>query len=238
MKNKIVVGTSLAFMLAVAGPFAMGDMTSPPNEPKAAPATMAPHQWIPVEQDVWAVFLEAPEYHFAKAREAATNKDNRTAAAEIREGAKLLRFQAKRLNAAVSDLDGLAKQVSNGKATGDQMDKVLVSASKTLDYKEPMVPFAEGEDQLFVESGGYHVKQAKTKLAAKDKSGAAVEIRKAIAFLKIEAAHTGHDITGDLKSALDDMEALAKKVESGTDIAAKDLDQAFARARKSLTSKK
>jgi len=238
MRNKVSVA-ALAFIVAVMGSLAVADVMIPNTEIKSAPAAKGSHQWVPVDQDVWAVFLEAPEYHFAKARESLANKDAKTAAAEIREGAKLLRFQAKRLDAAVGDLYTLAKQVSAGKVTaGDKMDTVLANANKALDYHEPLVPVAEGDDELLMESGQYHIAQAKTKLSAKDKSGAAAEIRKAIAFVKIEAAHTGHEVSGEMKSALDDMEALAKKAESGADVGTKELDQAFSRALNALHKSK
>jgi hypothetical protein len=208
------------------------------DDVKPSSAAKAPHQWVSVDQDAWAVFLEAPEYHFAKARESLAAKDPRTAAAEIREGAMLLRFQAKRLDAAVSDLNTVAQEVSTGKVTsGDHLDAVLTNANKTLDYREPLVPYAEGTDQMFFDDSQYHITQAKTKLMSKDNAGAAAEIRKAIAFLKLEAAQSRRDVKSGFKSAINDLETLAKKAESGTEVAAKDLDQSFGKARKTISDK-
>jgi hypothetical protein len=188
-----------------------------------------------VDQDVWTVFMEAPEYHFAKARESLANNDTHTTAAELREGAFFLRFQAERLDASVNDLFTLADQVNAGQVKpGAGLDDVLARADKSLDYRESLVPIVQGEDELLADSSNYHVVLAKKKIESSDRADAAREIRKAIAYVKLEAARAGRKVSGDLKSALDDMEKLSKKVESGTDVTAKDLDQAFAKARKAI----
>jgi hypothetical protein len=205
----------------------------------SAPDAKAPYQWVPVEQDAWGIFLEAPDYHFAKARDSLAKKDTRTAAAEIREGALLLRFQAKRLDASVSDLYALANQIDTGQVTtGSKVDEVTSRASQSLDYRQPMIPVAQGEEDLFMEGSRYHVAQAKAKLKAKDRVGAAAEIRQAVAYVKLEAARSGREVHGDLQSGVVDMEALAKKAESGTDVAEKKLDKAYAEVRTALTSHK
>jgi hypothetical protein len=206
---------------------------------KAAPDAQAPYQWVPVEQDTWGIFLEAPDYHFAKARDSLANKDTRTAAAEIREGALLLRFQAKRLDASVSDLYALANQIDAGHVTaGAKVDEVTARATQSLDYRQPLIPVAQGEEDLFMQGSRYHVAQAKTKLKAKDRVGVAAEIHKAVAYVKLEAARSGREVHGDLKSGVVEMEALAKKAESGTDVAEKDLDKAYAKVRRAFTSHK
>jgi len=154
---------------------------------------------------------------------------------EIREGTKLLRFQAKRLDASVAELNALAGKVSSGKAvTAQEMDKVFAAAGKNLDYRQPQIPVVAGENEVFIESSQYHINQAKTKLAAKDQKGAAADIRKAVAYLKLEAAHAGRDLSGDYKSAVDEMETLAKNAESGVDVETAKLEQAFNRAVKDI----
>ena len=47
-------------------------------------------------------------------------------------------------------------------------------------------------------------------------TGAAAEIHKAVAYVKLEAARSGRAVHGDLQSGVVEMEALAKKAESGT----------------------
>jgi hypothetical protein len=206
---------------------------------KDAPHANMTYQWVPVEQDVWGIFLEAPDYHFAKARESLANKDTRTSAGEIREGALLLRFQAKRLEASVSDLYALANQIDAGKATtAAKMDEVTTHASQSLDYRQPLVPVAQGDEELFMQSSQYHVAQAKAKLLAKDRKVAAAEIRKAVAYVKLEAARSGHEVRGRLQSGIAEMAALAKKAESGMDVVEQDLDTAYAKVRTELKSHK
>jgi hypothetical protein len=206
---------------------------------KDAPHAKTTYQWVPVEQDVWGIFLEAPDYHFAKARESLANKDARTASGEIREGALLLRFQAQRLEASVSDLYALANQIDAGKTTtAAKMDDVTRHASQSLDYRQPLVPVAQGDEDLFMESSQYHVTQAKTIFLAKDRNEAAAEIRKAVAYVKLEAARSGREVQGGLKSGVVEMEALAKKAESGMDVADQDLDKAYAKVRAELKSHK
>ena len=209
------------------------------DDVKPMPDARAYHQWVPVDQAVWTTFLQAPEYHFARARESLTSDDARTAGAEIRKGALLLRFQAKRLEASVSDLDQLADQVSAGAVrSGPEVDAVLARASRSLDYREPLIPLVQGESELFVESSRYHVAQAKSELASRDHNGAAVEIRRAIAYLRLEAVSSGHEASKDFQSAIGAIEALAEKAETGADVKTRKLGQAFTRAWSDLTEHK
>jgi hypothetical protein len=68
----------------------------------------------------------------------------------------------------------------------------------------------------------------------KDFKGAAAEIRKATAFLKLEAARATGEGKKGITASVDELEKLASDVEKGTVKSAEDMDKAFARAHHAL----
>ena len=71
-----------------------------------------------------------------------------------------------------------------------------------------------------------------------DAAGAAGEIKRGAAFLKLKAAQAGHVAKTDLDAAGNDLKDLASKVESGTVKDVKELDQGIKKAVSGLTKKK
>ena len=68
----------------------------------------------------------------------------------------------------------------------------------------------------------------------RDNKTAVMDIRKAMAYLKLKAVHAGKEAKIDLLAFAAELEALARKVEAGGGAAGQDVDQAFERARKAV----
>lgn len=200
----------------------------------AAPATNSAG-WMPVDQDVWSVLMEEPQAHLARAQEALANKDPKGAAKEIRRANTFLKIQEKRLAASSVQLSDLANDVETGRiADAKIIDEIVNKAVSALDQRQNLIPVMAGADTLYVDEANYHLGQAKSSWIKKDGKAAAGDIRKAAAYLKLKAVHAEEKTKSELLASAAELQDLALKVEAGTVTAAKDLDDAFARARKAV----
>jgi hypothetical protein len=191
--------------------------------------------WVPVDQDVWAIFMEEPQMHLLRAQEDLAKKDVKAAANEIRRADTFLKIQEKRLAVSSRQLSDLAKDIESGKvASAKEVEGTFNRAVSVLDHHQTMIPVMTGADALFLDEADYHLTQAKSSLKKKDNKAAAGDIRKATAYLKLKAVHAGEKAKSDLLASASELEALARKVEEGSVTAGKDVDQAFERARKAV----
>jgi hypothetical protein len=193
--------------------------------------------WLPVDQDVWTIMMEEPQAHLLRAQEDLSNKDVKGAATEIRLAGTFLKLQEKKLAASSEQLNELAKGVeSNQVASSKEVEETFNRAISALDQRQALIPVISGADTMYVDEADYHMAQAKKRLKKNDNKAAAGDIRRAEAYLKLEAVHAGEKAKGELLSSAAELEALAVSVEAGGQTAEKDLDRAFSRARKAVRS--
>lgn len=203
----------------------------------AAPATTRSADWLPVDQDVWAVMMEAPQAHLLRAKEDVALNDFKGAAKEIRMANSYLFMRERMIGQSHQQLDGMANRIQSGKLVSPKdLDDAFSSAGRVLDYRMALVPVMSGADTLYRDEADYHLAQAKKHLNKKDNKSAAGDIRKAEAYLKLKAVHAGEKAKSDLSTSAAELEGLAGKVETGADLAAKDIEQAFDRAHKAVRS--
>jgi len=118
----------------------------------------------------------------------------------------------------------------------------LKGCEKKTQAAEPTKPKApEGyvlveEDVLlqFVELPGEHFHKARENFLKKDLKGAASEIRKGEAFLRLQAARATAEGKKGLITSIAELEKLANDVEKGTVTSAKTLDRTFAKSHHAL----
>jgi hypothetical protein len=191
--------------------------------------------WLPVDQDVWSIMMEEPQAHLLRAQEDLSNKDVKGAAAEIRMAGTFLKLQEKRLAVSSEQLNELAKGIESNKvASPKEVEETFNRAVSALDQRQALIPVITGVDALYVDEADYHMAQAKKRLHKKDSKAAAGDIRTAEAYLKLKAVHASEKAKGELLSSAAELEALAVRVEAGGEIAEKDMDRAFSRAREAV----
>lgn len=191
--------------------------------------------WVPVDQDAWTIVMGEPQAHFFLAQEDLSMKDTKAAAAEIRRADTFLKIQEKRLAVASKQLSDLAKDIESGKVVSSkEVEDTFNRAVSVLDHRQNLIPVMAGADTMYIDESDYHLARAKSSLKKKDNKAAAGDIRKAVAYLKLKAAHASEKTKSELSSSAAELEQLAKKVEDGSVTGAKDVDQAFKRARKAV----
>ncbi len=202
-------------------------------EPKASmtsPAT-ASDRWVPVDDADWAIYMDAPSFHFALAREYLQKGEYAKASSELNMGNSFLIFQAHRLATASKQIEALASGLVKGKDRGlDRFDAVTANVSKVIDNKYAMIPLEIGVSSVFESGYKYHADRAKSKLFENDLAGSAAEIKKAGSFLKLWAIHTGNSGKTELDDLETELNTMASNVESGVLKDKKELDKAFQKA--------
>jgi hypothetical protein len=118
---------------------------------------------------------------------------------------------------------------------------MLAAAQQPTAKQPPKAP--EGwvvveEDVLnvFTDEPEHYMKAAHDSFLKKDKKATAVELRKAAAFVKLEAARAAGDAKTGLTASATELEKLADDVDKGTVASVEKLDSAFARAAHALAN--
>ncbi len=221
-----------SFFIAVMGVFAV-ICSAYSTEPKpSVPASdTGSDLWIPVDDADWAVYMEAPQYHFALAKEYLQKGEYSKASSELKRGNSFLAFQAHRLSIASKQIETLAKGIVKGKKNDiARFDAVTSSVFKVIDNKYTMIPVEIRVKSIFEDAYKYHFDEALSKLRENDHVGAASEIRRAGSFIKLMAAHTGVSDKAEINEAVGEINEMASKVESGLINDPKELDRVFQKA--------
>ncbi|MDD5674032.1 MAG: hypothetical protein PHC61_07715, partial [Chitinivibrionales bacterium] len=209
------------------------------QKPTVKTAGAKSEAWTPIDAADWSVWLDAPKYHFALAKEYLKSGDYTKASAELKLGNSFLLFQNYRIAAAAKQIKVLSDNVAAGRFKDlKKLDAATDKVIKIIDNKYAMLPLVDTAapsvtsvpidniyamppveiraDSLFEKEYTYHSDKAKTKLQENDRTGAASEIRKAGSFLRLKAAHMEHIAKADLDTAGNELKELAAKVEAGT----------------------
>lgn len=197
----------------------------------ASTSTSSSDLWVPVQEDDWAIYMDAPAYHFALAKEYLKKGDNANAIAELKRGNSFVIFEQGRLAAASKQIENLSKNLAKGKDKDTAaLDAVTSKVENVIDRKYAMLPIDIGANTVFEDAYRYHFDKAKSKLQEGDRAGAAFEIKRGAAFLRLKASLTKHVVKADLDEAGNDLKTLATKVESGAIKDVKELDHSFQKA--------
>jgi hypothetical protein len=229
--------TGLVFSAEQKQAAATAPVAAPVATPAAAPASV--EQWVPADEADWAVYMEAPAYHFALVKEYLQKGDPAKAAAELKQANEFLAFEKSRLAVASRQIEELANAIASGKEKDlAKIEAVTSNALKIIDQKYAMVPVEISGTPIFENAYKYHFEKAKSKLQGNDKAGAAAEMKKAISFLRLKAAHIGHQAKADIDAAVNELKDAVAKIESGTMKGVKELDQVIQKALSVFTKKK
>ena len=128
--------------------------------------------------------------------------------------------------AAVFYIDGLNRLKKSAQAAE--------AARPAQEAPEGYVLVKEDILNAFVDSPGEHFHKAKENFLKKDYKASAEEIRKGIAFLRLQAARANAEGKEKLDASIAELDKLADNVEKGTVTSVKTLDQDFAQAHYAL----
>jgi hypothetical protein len=186
------------------------------QKPSTTPANTKPPSAAQTVEADWSIYMEAPDYHFTRARKYLENGDYSKAAAELKRGNSFLVFQKSRLSAASKQIEALSDGLSTGKnGNVARLDSITFDALNVLKNKFAMVPLEIVALSAFEEAYKYHYDQAKLKLHKKELADAAYEIRSAGSFLKLIKVSWPDTATAELYMAGNELQELAPKVETG-----------------------
>ncbi len=106
-----------------------------PAEQKLPEAASEPasEMWAPVDESDWAVFMDAPAYHFDQAKEYLQKGETAKASSELRIGNSFLTYQRDRIAFAAKQIEELSKAVADGKEKNPAtVDSITATALKVI----------------------------------------------------------------------------------------------------------
>jgi hypothetical protein len=160
--------------------------------------------------------MEAPDYHFTRAREYLKKGDYSKAAAELKRGNSFLIFQKERLSAVSKQIEAISDGLSTGKGgNAAKIDSITFVALNVIKNKFAMIPVEIGARSAFEDAYKYHYDEAKLKLHNNEFANAAYEIKSAGSFLKLIKITWPDTANDKLYKAGNELQELAPKVETG-----------------------
>lgn len=222
-----------------------------------------PEDWIIYDETTFSPVVDDVGRHLAAARAAFVAHDSKTAAEQLRKVSAELRAQAAsakglehvraqedtrsateqnkltartvhRMTASAAKVDVAALAVDDGKiSTTEQLDKAIDKADRA-DMDQRWLVSEVSTWYPLAEQPQRHFTSAASAYAAKDYALAAAEIRKGESYVRKEAGRaTGLAKTG-LADSADQLEDVARNVQTGSEQDAAVLRRAFARANQAL----
>ena len=234
---------------ATAGPAA-------PSGAQAAVKTKSPTDWIEYDDATYTPVLDDVSAALARARAALAGKDNAKASEAMTAAARALQAQADRAGkidrqraaadmtlarethakmvALAKKLDATAAQIRSGKVpTTAALDKTLNKSARADLERRWLVTDVTGWYPV-AEEPQRHFTAAAAAFAKKDYKSAAVEVRKASAYLRLESTRAVGDARKGLDAADAGLDRTARSLDKGSIKTEKELDQAFASADQAL----
>jgi hypothetical protein len=209
---------------------------------KAEIKSKSPSEWYVIDETTYVPVLDGLGEHMLAARNSFLKKDSKAAAMHVREGANFLTKEEskareedrEKLKATVTELNNLAARLDKGEVKDvRQIDTAYAKAHQT-DIEHLWVISDEEIWFPYVEEPDAHFNKAHDSFLKKDYKTAATEIRKAVAYVKLESGRAATDSRKTLNASAQELETLAKDVEKGAVKDVKKLDDAFARADQAL----
>lgn len=225
------------------------------SEPKAAetakPAQAAARAEIPAQQPKDWIIVDETEYipviddlseKLNAARKAFVAKDWKGSAADLRSAADRLEKEASGLSrrdkakesTAAKSLRELAATVESGKAASVKTLDAAIGKAHRADLERDWLVEEVTSWYPYVDEPNAHFQAAHDSFLSKEYKKAAEEIRKGLAFVRLEEGTAIAKAKQDLDVSERELQRLAKNVEQGSVQEVKRLDSAFARADQAL----
>ena len=231
---------------------ASSPVPAPASTPKASVAAKSPTEWIQYDDTTFTPVLDDVSSHLAAARAALVKKDFPAASKAMQEAASALKVQGDhagkvdsqlaaadmklardshaRMAALARKLDAAAQQIKAGKVTTTAaLDKTIDKASRA-DLERRWLVSDVTTWYPVIEEPQRHFTAAAEAFAKKDYKAAAIEVRKAEAYLRLESARATGDARKSLDTATAGLEKAAQALDKGAVKTEKNLDKSFASA--------
>ena len=224
----------------------------------AAGESRAPSDWIEYTDETVTPVVDDVTEHLAAARAALTAKEQARAATSLQAAARALQGQADevgtierrraaadmtlardthaRMTALVKKIDATAAQVAAGKITTTaQLDRTIDKAARADLDRRWLVSDVTTWYPVGAEPQR-HFDSALALYAKKDFKGAANEVRRAAAYVRLESARAIGDVKTELDGAAAALQRSAHQLDTGAVKSAATLQQTFARADHALAT--
>jgi predicted nucleic acid-binding Zn-ribbon protein len=200
---------------------------------------ITPDDWVIVNDETFIPVVDKLGEHLSQARRDYLKGDNKAAAVAMREGAAFLKQELPKalkesqtaLNKSIEDLQKNASLVENNQITSvTDLDQIFVQAYQA-DTEHLWAIIDDQEWIPIIEKPQQHWQTARKDFLNKDNRSAAIEVRKGIAFLDLEAHRTtDENIKSTLSNTIQNLEQLSKDIKEGKVTDVETLNRGFAKA--------
>jgi hypothetical protein len=227
-----------------------------PAPTKALIATDAPADWIIYEDTTYMPVVDPVSRHLYAARKAFDAKDNKTAATDLRAVAqeldalskqatrvsksgtkaevRLAQDSAKRIERASRKVNAAATALEAGKiTTRAELDKAIDKGTRADMERRWLLADVTTRYPLSDEPQR-HFAGAVAAFGSKDYKAAAIDIRKATGYMRLESARATGEARHELDRSVVQLDRLATSVEKGAVKDEKTMDKVFANANHAL----
>jgi|GEM_PF-3287857 len=231
VKRIIIVGlTILCFAANASLAEKQKDSSSQPEE-----------GWLVIEEDTFIPVQDELARHLFWAKKSFLKGEYEFAAYAVRNGADALVRELplasqkgkEEIMGAVRDLIKLADNLDAGKVTKEkELDSVLKKALQAdQEHLFLVISAQEWTPAKIARMKNLHLTRAKEHFIKGELKEAAKRIRKAIAYMELEAKKAPEEAKSAIRASIEELKKLAKEVEAGTVKVVEKLDKAFERAR-------
>lgn len=173
-------------------------------------------RWSVADETIWYPYVEEPDQHFQKARDAFLKRNVKNTAEEIHKGEAFVKLEEVRANGeAKRSLDASTRELSQ---LADETSKGEIKDVKSLDKV-----FARADYALALS----HRTKAAEGWASKDPTKAGYELRAAAKYLEQGASRAGGDVESGFSAGVKDAHEVAGKLIQGAKVANGDVDKAM-----------
>jgi len=213
-------------------------------ETQEASSSKQEEGWLVIEEDIFIPVLDELGHHLFWAKKMFLKGENTFAAYAVRNAADALMRQLhfaspkgkEEIMGAVRDLITLADNLDTGKVSKEKdLDTAFKKALQAdQEHLFLVVSAQEWTPAKIKKMKELHLKRAREYFVKGEMKEAANRIRKAIAYMELEAKKAPQESKAAIQASIAELKKLAKEVESGTVKAVEKLDEAIKHAKQTM----
>ena len=196
----------------------------------------SPTGWYYIEETTWIPAVDTLGRSLQKARRDIAENHLDAAAANVRRGTSFLMDEMgkvagasqKRLEDTIARLNRIALALEAGRLDKAGIDKAFAAAHRA-DVQDRWVSATTEEWVPLLDQPDVHLNRARDLFLSKALDDAALELRKAVAYMEIENSRVPGEAKGGLDKPIEALKALAEEVEKGAVDDVAELDDVFTR---------
>ncbi|MFT5207250.1 MAG: hypothetical protein ACI9CF_000999 [Candidatus Omnitrophota bacterium] len=181
-------------------------------------------RWVPVAEEVWVVYVDAPSYNLAEASELYGKKQYEAAASRVGRSERLIQQQIDERMHVLRKLAALSSEIKGEIVSEEDFLSSINEMERVLNKRNHMVPVIAGYGVIYADEVTKRISKGREHFLKNEFQRSSIEIKKASAFVNMAAAKAAGGGRKFLSEAASSLDKLAKDVQAGTVEVVKEFD--------------